>query len=140
VKRVKETLGVLRMVKQFGWETRVKEQLDEAREEELKWIFRRKLLNLVNICINYTGEHACCSLARLGADRRSAVVPYGRHLCLLHACREEAALRCDRILRAVWCVLLHTACGACSQDTYRLQIAARVADRADRLHSATYPG
>jgi hypothetical protein len=54
---VKEILGILRMVKQFGWEARVKEQLDEAREEELKWIFRRKLLNLVNMCINYTGTH-----------------------------------------------------------------------------------
>jgi hypothetical protein len=56
VKTVKETLGVLRMVKQFGWEARVKEQIDKAREEELKWIFWRKLLNLVNIVSNFTGQ------------------------------------------------------------------------------------
>jgi hypothetical protein len=36
-----------------GWESRVKEQIDEMREEELRWIFRRKMLGLVNMSVNY---------------------------------------------------------------------------------------
>jgi hypothetical protein len=36
-----------------GWESRVKEQIDEMREEELRWIFRRKMLGLINMSVNY---------------------------------------------------------------------------------------
>jgi hypothetical protein len=57
VKNIKEVLSVLRMVKQFGWESRIKEQIDEAREEELRWLFRRKLLNLMNVCVNYISKY-----------------------------------------------------------------------------------
>jgi ABC-type bacteriocin/lantibiotic exporter with double-glycine peptidase domain len=51
VKAVKETLNVLRMVKQFGWEEEVKKQIEAQRAEELKWIFWRKMYNLVNIIV-----------------------------------------------------------------------------------------
>lgn len=40
-------MNVLRMVKLFGWESRVKTLLAEKRETELKIIWRRKLLELV---------------------------------------------------------------------------------------------
>jgi hypothetical protein len=36
-----------------GWESRVKEQIDQKREEELKWVFQRKMLGLVNVIVNY---------------------------------------------------------------------------------------
>jgi hypothetical protein len=55
IKRVKEVLGILRMIKQFGWETSVKAQVSEVREMELKWIFRRKMLNVLNVYINHAG-------------------------------------------------------------------------------------
>jgi hypothetical protein len=55
IKSVKEVLGILRMIKQFGWETSVKAQVSEVREMELKWIFRRKMLNVLNVYINHAG-------------------------------------------------------------------------------------
>ena len=39
-------MSILRMAKLFGWESRVKEFVAEKREEELKWIWKRKLLNM----------------------------------------------------------------------------------------------
>lgn len=46
-------MGVLRMIKLFGWEHRVKGLVEEKRENELKWIWRRKLLGLANNCLKY---------------------------------------------------------------------------------------
>ena len=36
-------LGVLRMVKLFGWEQKMSKTLKEKREEELVWIWRDKV-------------------------------------------------------------------------------------------------
>ena len=41
-------MSVLRMVKLFGWETRVRDAIAEKREAELWYIFKRKMLNLLN--------------------------------------------------------------------------------------------
>jgi ABC-type multidrug transport system fused ATPase/permease subunit len=51
VKAVKETLGVLRMAKQFAWQAKVQEEIDAAREEELKWIFWRKIYGTANMLV-----------------------------------------------------------------------------------------
>jgi hypothetical protein len=61
IKSVKEVLRILRMIKQFGWETSVKAQVSEVREIELKWIFRRKMLNVLNVYINHAGAWAMAS-------------------------------------------------------------------------------
>jgi ABC-type multidrug transport system fused ATPase/permease subunit len=50
---IKEVLSILRMVKQFGWESRVKREIDAKREEELYWTFRRAILQLVNMVTKY---------------------------------------------------------------------------------------
>ena len=44
-------MGVLRMIKLFGWERRMNERVAEKREEELKLIWKRRLIELTNICI-----------------------------------------------------------------------------------------
>ena len=36
------------MIKLFGWESRVRETVAEKREEELKWIWKRKLLGMIS--------------------------------------------------------------------------------------------
>lgn len=41
-------MNVLRMIKLFGWEHRVRDDLAIKREEELKYIWRRKMLGLLN--------------------------------------------------------------------------------------------
>ena len=41
-------MSVLRMIKLFGWERRVKETVAEKREIELGWVWKRKVLNLAN--------------------------------------------------------------------------------------------
>ena len=46
-------MGVLRMVKLFGWEGHVKENLAEKREAELHLIWKKKLLGLVNSICKY---------------------------------------------------------------------------------------
>ena len=41
-------MNVLRMVKLFGWEKKMDEKVSEKREAELKWIWRRQLLDLIS--------------------------------------------------------------------------------------------
>jgi hypothetical protein len=41
-------MGVLRMIKLFGWEGRIRETVAEKREEELRWIWKQKLLGLAS--------------------------------------------------------------------------------------------
>lgn len=44
-------MSVLRMVKLFGWEPRVAEIVKERREVELKWVWKGKVLRMVNNAI-----------------------------------------------------------------------------------------
>ncbi|TFK46964.1 multidrug resistance-associated ABC transporter [Heliocybe sulcata] len=53
VETVTETMNVLRMIKLFGWERKMSERLSEKREEELKLLWKRQLLGLLNGNINY---------------------------------------------------------------------------------------
>ena len=58
-------MSVLRMIKLFGWETRVRDTIAEKREEELNWVWKRKLLGVINDCakyVNTTLSH-CMSLS-----------------------------------------------------------------------------
>ncbi|KAF9521634.1 hypothetical protein CPB83DRAFT_865377 [Crepidotus variabilis] len=53
VEATTEFVGVLRMIKMFGWGKKMKESLDTTREEELKWIFKDKMTILLNNVVNY---------------------------------------------------------------------------------------
>jgi hypothetical protein len=53
VKTISDTMAVLRLVKLFGWEGAVARDVIEKREEELKWVWRRKMLELFNNCLNF---------------------------------------------------------------------------------------
>jgi hypothetical protein len=44
-------MNVIRMVKLFGWETQVKEKIADKREEEIKVIWRERVLELILDCI-----------------------------------------------------------------------------------------
>ena len=46
-------MSVIRMVKLFGWEPRVADQLAEKRENELIFIRKYKILELINNNIKY---------------------------------------------------------------------------------------
>lgn len=46
-------MSVLRMVKLFGWEGKVKRMIDDKRENELNWIWRRKVLGLIFNILQY---------------------------------------------------------------------------------------
>ena len=41
-------MGILRMIKLFGWEPKIAARLAEKREHELKYIKLRQILNLMN--------------------------------------------------------------------------------------------
>ncbi|KAH7907307.1 P-loop containing nucleoside triphosphate hydrolase protein [Hygrophoropsis aurantiaca] len=41
-------MNVLRMVKLFGWEPKMENRISEKREEELGWIWKQKILGIVN--------------------------------------------------------------------------------------------
>lgn len=41
-------MNVLRMIKLFGWEKKMNEQIGEKREVELLWTWKFKLLDLAN--------------------------------------------------------------------------------------------
>lgn len=46
-------MNVIRMVKLFGWEPRMQNQIAEKREEELSLIRRRQLLDILNGSVKY---------------------------------------------------------------------------------------
>ncbi|KAJ7747233.1 hypothetical protein B0H16DRAFT_1692432 [Mycena metata] len=48
VQTVSETMNVLRMVKMFGWEKQMNEKIAEKREEELRKLWIRRLLDMTN--------------------------------------------------------------------------------------------
>ncbi|KDR83119.1 hypothetical protein GALMADRAFT_238944 [Galerina marginata CBS 339.88] len=53
VQTVTETIGVLRMIKLFGWENKMSNTIKEKRDEELGWIWKDKMINLLNDAINF---------------------------------------------------------------------------------------
>ncbi|KAJ3760576.1 hypothetical protein EV360DRAFT_81041 [Lentinula raphanica] len=53
VQSVTESMNVLRMIKLFGWESKMETRIAEKRDEELIWIRRRQMLELFNGIITY---------------------------------------------------------------------------------------
>ncbi|KZV64704.1 hypothetical protein PENSPDRAFT_656364 [Peniophora sp. CONT] len=53
VQTVTEMLGVLRMIKLFGWEQKIADRLAVKRDEELKWIKSRELATLATDILNH---------------------------------------------------------------------------------------
>ncbi|KAJ7891356.1 P-loop containing nucleoside triphosphate hydrolase protein [Mycena olivaceomarginata] len=54
VQRVSETMSLLRMIKVFAWERKTEERISEAREEELKWLWKSNALQLSIAVANFT--------------------------------------------------------------------------------------
>ncbi|KAJ4000261.1 hypothetical protein F5050DRAFT_1804229 [Lentinula boryana] len=48
VQSVSESMNVLRMIKLFGWESKMETRIGEKRDEELIWIRRRQILEALN--------------------------------------------------------------------------------------------
>ena len=48
VQTVTEVLNVIRMIKMFGWERRIAERVAYKRAEELHWLRRSELVELLN--------------------------------------------------------------------------------------------
>ncbi|KAH9912641.1 uncharacterized protein B0H18DRAFT_889646 [Fomitopsis serialis] len=53
VQSVTESMNVIRMIKLFGWEPRVVQQLSEKREDELYYQWRYRMLGLITANLNY---------------------------------------------------------------------------------------
>ncbi|KAH9041241.1 hypothetical protein EDB85DRAFT_2139914 [Lactarius pseudohatsudake] len=53
VQAATETMGVLRMIKLFGWEPKIAARLAEKREQELQYIKLRQILQMVIVIINF---------------------------------------------------------------------------------------
>ena len=51
-------MSVLRMIKLFGWEARIKKLGAETRQEELKWVSKHKLLVMLSKVVKYV-EDSC---------------------------------------------------------------------------------
>ncbi|KEP52172.1 multidrug resistance-associated ABC transporter [Rhizoctonia solani 123E] len=54
VQSITEVMNVIRMIKLFGWEAKIRAQVDEKRETELHWYRKKRVLVLVNLVTNYT--------------------------------------------------------------------------------------
>ena len=63
------------MVKLFGWESRVRESVAEKREEELKWIWKRKLLGMIASTAKYVEVSTLCICRVLTNGPRSHTIP-----------------------------------------------------------------
>lgn len=46
-------MNVIRMIKLFGWEPRVKEQLLQKREDELAYVRKSKIIKMVTGYVTY---------------------------------------------------------------------------------------
>lgn len=44
-------MSVIRMIKLFGWEPKMKERIYEKREDELVWTYKYRLMGLYNAII-----------------------------------------------------------------------------------------
>ena len=64
-------MNVMRMIKLFGWEPKIRQRLAEKREEELKWIWRQNVLDIINDCIKCV--FSLCSISML--TRSSYFIP-----------------------------------------------------------------
>ncbi|KZP30629.1 multidrug resistance-associated ABC transporter [Athelia psychrophila] len=53
IETVTESLGVLRMIKLFGWENKMNEKLRNIREQELYWTRKAAILRIVNNNVNF---------------------------------------------------------------------------------------
>ncbi|KAJ3554167.1 hypothetical protein NP233_g12480 [Leucocoprinus birnbaumii] len=53
VQTVTESCNVLRMLKLFGWESEMRQRIATRREEEVKWLMKRKMCDLVITIINF---------------------------------------------------------------------------------------
>ncbi|KAG9043232.1 hypothetical protein FS837_009847, partial [Tulasnella sp. UAMH 9824] len=53
VQSVTETLGVIRMVKLFGWERKIEAHINEKRDAELKFIRKKQVLQLLSNNVNH---------------------------------------------------------------------------------------
>ncbi|KAI0248983.1 hypothetical protein BJV78DRAFT_1276336 [Lactifluus subvellereus] len=63
VQAATETMGILRMIKLFGWEPKIATRLVEKREQELQYIKTRQILNLINGNINFFPSAVFSSMA-----------------------------------------------------------------------------
>lgn len=50
-------MNVLRMIKMFAWESKVKDKMEEKRDEELVWTKKRQFLQLVNMNTKYVERY-----------------------------------------------------------------------------------
>lgn len=41
-----ESISVVRMVKLFGWESKIAAKIDEVRNDELVWLWKRQVLEM----------------------------------------------------------------------------------------------
>ncbi|KZV91547.1 P-loop containing nucleoside triphosphate hydrolase protein [Exidia glandulosa HHB12029] len=53
IQHVTETMGLLRMIKLFAWENKINDRLRAKREDELVWIRKGRIMNLLNMNLNY---------------------------------------------------------------------------------------
>ncbi|KAF5317797.1 hypothetical protein D9619_012673 [Psilocybe cf. subviscida] len=53
IQAVTEAVNIIRMVKLFGWETKMTTQLEKKREEELKWLWQMKVYDTANGLVGY---------------------------------------------------------------------------------------
>ncbi|KAJ6585299.1 P-loop containing nucleoside triphosphate hydrolase protein, partial [Mycena capillaripes] len=54
VQSVSEAVNVLRMIKLFGWEEKMKSRIGEKRDSELTWIRKRRILDMVSSLVKCT--------------------------------------------------------------------------------------
>lgn len=66
-------MGVIRMIKLFGWELRILDQLTERRDEELQLDKKSKLLDLTNSAVKQVFAHLTLKVSCL-TDANAAML------------------------------------------------------------------
>ncbi|KAJ3543408.1 hypothetical protein NM688_g5857 [Phlebia brevispora] len=96
VQNVTEMMNSLRMIKLFGWESRAKEEASKRRDEELTWIWRRRMLEIANGILNHIIPmiHMVVTYTIYVCGGAAFVLGGTSHIFIYVDCHYEARVEC----------------------------------------------
>ncbi|KAF7966730.1 hypothetical protein HWV62_37249 [Athelia sp. TMB] len=89
IQNVTETLGVLRMIKLFGWEGKMNERLRDTRDKELHWTRKIRVFQIINTNINFCMPASVFSESSAEINPVSTASHHDRNVCDVHCDYEK---------------------------------------------------
>lgn len=85
-----QACSVLRMLKLFGWESEMHERIAVRREEEVKWLWKRKFYDVIIAIVKCVLNHISRMIFYTGPWQLSdPCFDYARYICVSYAHMER---------------------------------------------------